>query len=444
VIATRAALSTCQVRCWHYLPVESIRAIVVETEWSELEHAYGDASDAPFQLLALLGEDLQARSGAVGYLDAAILHQGTVCSATGPVARAVAAMLDDPRTLEPVEDVLPWDPEPRPLRVALLDFLTLVAQACWFDVSDTELLADAYPEGRDEADLQRMKTEERAARQQLGPDPSTRLLVDKVPIPPAMAAAAADKEYGRAMEARDLLSCRAAVPEIFQALSPFLHDPDETISAKALEAAAQLAGHAELASARPAIATRLEAAAIACPDPWQRAADTRLLGTLGARSDVLLADEHPGVRACAALAPASTGDPRATREILAALQTPAAADRWFTPNLPGQDDRFRFELVRAAIDRVPDFETLLPAALAIVPVSGPLTTDSDWGPLLLAAFPHPYEQGTQLSPAQRSYLSALVDHEVIWDPRAGDNVSTWLGKAGLPHDRGQCRTIATH
>ena len=46
-----------------------------------------------------------------------------------------------------------------------------------------------------------------------------------------------------------------------------------------------------------------------------------------------------------------------------------------------------FDLIWAAIDRVPGFETLLPAALAVVPIAGPLTADLDWGPLLSSATP---------------------------------------------------------
>ncbi len=49
-------------------------------------------------------------------------------------------------------DILPWDPQPRTLRVALLDYLALFAQARRFHVPDKDLTRDAYPAGRDEAD----------------------------------------------------------------------------------------------------------------------------------------------------------------------------------------------------------------------------------------------------------------------------------------------------
>ncbi len=418
------------------------KKIIAETDWSELEHAYADASDAPFQLMALIDGDLEARSAAVGFLDAAILHQGSVYTATGPAARVVAAMLDDPRTLEIVEDVLPWDPEPRPLRVALIGFLAQVAEACQFDRTDAELLAEAHPADRDEEELQRMKAEAKTALASLGPDPSTAMLVDKVPVPEALSRASRDRQFQHAMQARDLLACRAVAPEIFQRLPPFLDDFDEAVRTYALEAAVRLSGHAELAHERPWIISRLEASVAASSDPRQRAVAARLIGMSGGASHVLLDDEHPGVRACAALAPALADDPRATAEIFSALQDPATADRWFTPHLPGQDGWLRFDLLQAALARVADFETLLPAALAIAKVGDPLTVDFDLGPLLSAAFPTPYEDGRPLSHAQAAFLNALIDLEVLWDRRSV-NVAICLHRVGLPHDRDACRHIAT-
>src|SRR5207247_6334623 len=122
----------------------------------------------------------------------AILHQGSSCSATAPAARVVAQLLSDPRTAELVEDVFPWDPEPRPLRLALLGFLAGVAEACRFGIPHQQLLAVAYPPDRDEAELQRIDRDRRAAIEELGGDAATRLLVDKVEPPPGLLVASAD------------------------------------------------------------------------------------------------------------------------------------------------------------------------------------------------------------------------------------------------------------
>jgi hypothetical protein len=89
--------------------MDSLHRALLQVDWETLDHAHGPASDAPGQLLALVGDDPQSRSGAVGYLDAAMLHQGTVCSATGPFIAIVAGLLGDPRTAVSVADVLPWD-----------------------------------------------------------------------------------------------------------------------------------------------------------------------------------------------------------------------------------------------------------------------------------------------------------------------------------------------
>lgn len=124
--------------------VDSVEEIIAGTDWSVLRDAYGPASDAPCQLMAMLDGAVKARSGAVRYLDVAVLHQGSVSTATGPVARAVAAMLGDRRALEIVEDVLPWDPEPRALRVALAAFLALFAEACRFERTDADLQRESY------------------------------------------------------------------------------------------------------------------------------------------------------------------------------------------------------------------------------------------------------------------------------------------------------------
>jgi hypothetical protein len=57
---------------------------LLQVDWSSLDHAYGPAADAPGPLLALAGDDPEARSGAVGYLDAAMLPgQRLLCDRTG-------------------------------------------------------------------------------------------------------------------------------------------------------------------------------------------------------------------------------------------------------------------------------------------------------------------------------------------------------------------------
>lgn len=412
--------------------MDSVDTLLTQTDWSEFDHAYGPASDAPFHLLALLGDDSQARSAAVGYLDSAVLHQGTIYSATAPVARVVAAMLDDPRTAEPVENVLPWDTAVRPLRLDLVGFLTRVAESCMFDaMDDAALKAEAHPVGRSEADMERIRAETRAWLRDVTDD-------DPSPPPHKPPVAMLDHDFQQAMHARTMLACRSTAPELLDALTAVFDDPDDRIRVKALEGAVRLSGHQDLVAAQAMLAERLESTATSCSDPRTRAAAARLIGMLGLRPLSLLLDAHLGVRACAALAPELADDPRATRAILDALLTPLDADHWFEGHLPGQKGWLRFELIWAAVERVDDFEELLPAALAALPLAGIFTLDKDLGTFLTAAFPHLHQDGDSLSPAQRAYLSALIDREDLW--RAA-STRPWFRRTGLPHERDACRAL---
>jgi len=362
--------------------VDHLSLALLQVDWDSLDHAYGRAGDAPGQLQALVGDDPQARSRAVGYLDAAMLHQGSVYSATAPFMRIVAGLVADPRTAVPVADILPWDPELRPLRVALLDYLAMFAQACRLKVPDEDLVRDAYPAGRDEADLQRIYRARRACDWRLDPDPATR-----TPPPPAVMEAVNDKEYRRAMRARPLLACREVVPDVFEAVLPLNSNSDPAVRTSAMTAATYCLDHAELGDRKAALAGLLADTAAVSPEPRERAAIARLLGMLGRRPEALLRDEHPGVRACAALAPEFSGDQGATRELVSALEAPQDADQWFTGWLPGQEGWFHRDLATALAARAGDLETVLPAALGLTTLSHTLSYDHDLAPFVRLAFP---------------------------------------------------------
>ena len=81
----------------------SISALIDSVPWEKLEHAYGDASDVPPLL-----QDVAAVRGrkllkALDELGSRVLHQGTIYSASPPVARAVIEML---REAAPSEKVM--------------------------------------------------------------------------------------------------------------------------------------------------------------------------------------------------------------------------------------------------------------------------------------------------------------------------------------------------
>lgn len=383
--------------------MDPLSLALLQVDWGGLDHAYGPAADAPRQLLALVGDDPEARSGAVGYLDTAMLHQGSVYSATAPFIRIVAMLLGDPRTTVPVADILPWDPGARPLRVALLDYLAMFAQACRLEIPDEDLIRDAHPASRDEADLQRIHRARRDCDWRLDPNPATR-----TPPPPAVMEAVNDTEYRRAMRARSLIACRKVVPDVFEAVLPLITDSDSAVRTPAMTTAAYCLDHPALGDRKDALAELLADTAAVSPDPRERAAVARLLGVLGRRPEALLRDEHPGVRACAALAPEFFGDERATRELVSALEAPQDADRWFTGHLPGQEGWLHCDLAEALAARASDLEAVLPAALGLATASNPFIYDRDLAPFVWLAFPQAPTECTVLTPAQRAFLSALL------------------------------------
>jgi hypothetical protein len=379
---------------------------LLQVDWDNLDHAYGRAADAPGQLLALIGDDSQAQSRAVGYLDAAMLHQGSVFSATAPFIRLVAAVLADPATAVTVEDILPWDPDPRPLRAALLDYLREFARACQLETSDEALLRDAYPVGRDEKDLQRIHDAARACDWRLDPNPATR-----TPPPAALVEAMDDTEYCRAMEARDLLACREVIADVFDAAFALITDCESAVRTSAMTVATYCLDDPTLCDRKPALIKVMKDTAALSPEPRQRAAAARLLGDLGHCPQALLHDEHPGVRACAALAPQFADDQHAIRELVVALEAPQEVDRWFTGHLPGQEGWLHRDLATALADRADDLEAVLPAALGLATLSATLNYGHDLAPFVHLAFPEPLTEDSVLTAAQRTFLNALLDNQ---------------------------------
>lgn len=73
----------------------------------------------------------------------------------------------------------------------------------------------------------------------------------------------------------------------------------------------------------------------------------------------------------------------------------------------------------------------------------PEFVESDWGPLLRAAFPTPPALGAPLPETQSRYLRALADKDSLW------HNNTIIGKGkfylrefGLPTDRDEFRQLA--
>jgi len=136
------------------------------------------------------------------------------------------------------------------------------------------------------------------------------------------------------------------------------------------------------------------------------------------------------------LAPSLAADPAAINEWLNALERHAGdIDAWFVHQPPQFSMRPRFPVVQRLLQQVKDFDRLVNAAIAVVSVTEKYCVDSDWGPLLAAAFPD--GSGIIKTEAQRRFLDALVKKSELWDSTFG-NASLWFKTAGLPHDRRAC------
>lgn len=360
--------------------------MIEDTDWAALEHAYGPARDTPLRLVQLLDDDPDVQASALGQLDMSVLHQESLYSATAPAAVFIAAILSDPRTLARHESCFPWEDRARPLRAALLEWLGRVADSA------------AYGETADADD---------------GNDPGA---TDAV---------------------------RAVRATIYDAVSAHLLAPDPVVREAALGAAAALLRAPDLAEQITATARLLRQLLAESTDRRERAATVLTIGSWGEDTTGLLTDPDPAIRACAALAPGCTGNGQATQVILQTLLEPATVDAWFCEPaaadpwaahpLPQIEGRLRHALLSAAIERANDFEELLPIAMASVPFCSNLTVADDWGPLLVAAFPAGYSQGSELTAAQKDYLGALAERDVCW--RYTHLTASWFQDVGLPSDR---------
>ncbi|MFF7209319.1 HEAT repeat domain-containing protein [Streptomyces sp. NPDC008238] len=362
-------------------------ALLAETDWAALAHAYGPADGTPDDLLGLLHDDPEVQAESLGRLEMSVLHQGSLYSATPPAALFVAGILGDPRTLAVHESWFPWDDRVRPLRAALLEWLGELAESAAYE--DEEAVDDE---------------------------------------------AAYDEEWAEEIAAVE--ACRAVRPRLFDAVAPWLDDTDATVVEAALGAVTHLLRAPELADRVPVAAERLERVVRGGGERRERAGAVMTLSAWGHDTGGFLADPDPAVRACAAL---GTTGPGAVPALLDALSDPAAADAWFAEPLPQFDGWFRFTLLRGLLDRARDFDEVLPAALALAPMCSQYTVDREWGPLLACAFPGPRTPGRPLTEAQSAFLRALVAQDDCWGTIA--NRVSWLRSAGLPTEREPLRAL---
>lgn len=369
------------------------------TDWNRLYHAYGRATDTPAHLRALLGQQEAARRQAMAHLWSAIIHQGTPWTATAPTALVIAEMLRD-GAIERGD----------PLWADMLAFLAAIAELAH------------------QADNHREELERTAA---LDIDP----LIDGEDEE----AIFEDEDAANTLYARALLGCAQVAPALMPVLLGGLEHPSPRARANAAMGAVDLARTEALRDHAQALERRLLALAQHAPTSDERSAHVLALGDLGHAPLAFLDAASPAVRLCAALAPSLAGHPRATDELLGALERHAAEiDGWFEEKPPQFPMLPRFAVVARLIERVPDFAQLADAAIAVAQASSLHSADFDWGPLLRAAFPA--GDGQITTEAQRRYLAALVRHAELWNPVFG-NASRQFQQAGLPYDRAACARL---
>ena len=229
------------------------------------------------------------------------------------------------------------------------------------------------------------------------------------------------------------------IPELYDALLTsypvvafLIDDLEGPVRRLAAEAACWHVRTRVLADQRPVLAARLRALAKAVP--VDRTWYVRLLGEIGDDTRSFMDDSDGRVRVVAALAPGLAADPAATDIIVSAL---AHAGEH------GIRDPSVFtlgELVEAAITRA-GFDRIAAVAPTITRNAESVGFHNTWGPLIRAAFPRPYHNGTPLTGDQAALLAALVANPSVWDYRIGNSLLI-LRECGLPFDREKCAAIA--
>jgi hypothetical protein len=371
-------------------------AVLEQTDWSKLHHAYGRATETPGHLRALLREDAESRKQAMSHLWSAIIHQGTPWTATGPAALVVAGLLSDERM-----------DRGEPIRASLLSFLVSVAEApkqAGFSVDELERMAafDIAPFLDDSQDDEALYENEEAIN---------------------------------SFYARSILDCIRVAPVLMRVMLEGLDHTSPRVRACAAMGAATLSNTESLRCHSKEVESRLLLLARSAENSDERSTHVLALGDLGFSPEAFLEDRSPGVRMCAALAPSLAAHPAAIAELIRDLENAADIDGWFVERPPQFSMRPRFTVVARLVERVKDFERLVSAAEAVVRVTWKFGVDFDWGPMLVAAFPD--GRGLVRTEAQRRFVRALVSKAEMWDPSCG-NAYKWFKQAGLPYDRSLC------
>jgi hypothetical protein len=271
---------------------------------------------------------------------------------------------------------------------------------------------------------------------------------------------------GEVLLAAARADCFDLLPWVFAAVEPLLAASAPLLRIHAASAAAMLSRHPDLVAHRPRLLAYHLAECVS-DSPYHRASMLLGAGELDGAPREWLRDPHPGVRVCAALAPALGYDSEATAVLLTeASRSPAVIDMQAFEGmmaltiLPHAAAVLAEQLCRS----VGDVERLLPAAIASVPYGA---TYVDVGeehrtpaalcePYLRLVFPNGLPSPSAAAPAQRRLAAAVAQHDPTWEhdfralsPRdrylASQDAQAWdrtFSRLHLPNDRSSWRAVA--
>ncbi|WP_422742719.1 hypothetical protein ACN27B_30185 [Micromonospora sp. WMMD754] len=268
---------------------------------------------------------------------------------------------------------------------------------------------------------------------------------------------------GEVLLAAARVDCFDLLPEVFAAIEPMLAASEPRLRISAASAAAMLSRHPDLVAHQPRLLAYHLAECVS-DDPHHRASMLLGAGELDGAPREWLSDPHPGVRVCAALAPALADDSEATAVLLGeATKNPAVIDMQAFEGmvltvLPHAAAVLAERLCRA----IDDVDRLLPAAIASVPY-GATYLDVGEEHQMQAALCEPYLRmvfpdglPSAATPAQRRLAAALAQHDPAWGRdfrtlappdryRASRDAQAWeatFSRLRLPNDRSSWLAVA--
>ena len=387
------------------------------TEWHRLFHAYGQATDAPKFLEALPRNDIIEIDDDRGwqfdgipyvFIWSGLYCQGRLTPATAAAAHVIAGQISEPG----------FGARDMTLRPGMLFFFR--------EIGRTALAA------QDVVDLRA-----KAARCD---EPAAQAWLDAFLAAPVPVFDWGDaQEPGGPFLAAAMIACYDLIPELFHVAVRFLTDTSGHTRRVAAMATATLVGHPDLVSRRPALVDYHLREAAAEEDPYHRASLVIGIGELGEQPQRWLRDPHPGVRICAAMAPALANDPRAVAVLLRAARQPTAFNTVFgTMHMPQLGHSHSVALIEALCQRVRDFDLLADGAIAALNIEDRRALE----PYLRVAFIDGLPEADASTPAQRRFAQTAASRDELWST----GMTAWhaaLASVGLPTDRNSWAAVGT-